>query len=133
MTDPVTGENVTGFFLYDMALDPRLSEYIGLLVIDWGLGYRSWTQRAENQDKPVIELRRKLEEERFPGYLRFICQLSEIPSLYPEWIDRLKEMRGIYLLTCPRTENNMLDQLQVKTVFMGAGCSISRWRRCRSF
>lgn len=102
--EPVSGKNIAGGKLYEMVRDDRLSKYAGLLVIDWGPGYRSWVQHAGRKDKPVVQLRRKIEEERFPGYLRLIRQLSEIPSLYPEWIDRLKEARGIYLLTCPRTK-----------------------------
>ena len=47
-----------GHVIFDLRLDTRLSQYIGLLVIEWGPGYRSWVQRAELRDKPVLEIRR---------------------------------------------------------------------------
>jgi hypothetical protein len=53
-TDRGTG----GHALFDIRPDTRLSQYIGLLVIEWGPGYRSWVQRAELKDKPVLEIRK---------------------------------------------------------------------------
>ncbi len=41
---------------YRLTLLPKLSEFIGKLVIDWGKG-RTFVQHADRQNKPVIELR----------------------------------------------------------------------------
>lgn len=80
-----------------------LSEYIGLIVIDWGEGARSWVQRADRRDKPVLELRRAFQEQPFPGYGCFFAQLSALEALPATWRTALSANRGIYLLTCPRT------------------------------
>ena len=39
--------------VYRLKLDERLGDLIGKLVIDWGLGMRSWIQRVDKQDKPM--------------------------------------------------------------------------------
>jgi GIY-YIG catalytic domain len=36
--------------------------------------------------------------------LKLIKSLSQISSLPRVWVERLKEAKGIYLLTCPRTK-----------------------------
>lgn len=45
--------------IYDTSLETRLSDFIGKLVIDWGLSNRAWIQRADNQNKQIVELRTK--------------------------------------------------------------------------
>jgi hypothetical protein len=42
--------------VYHLTLENHLKDMIGRLLIEWGPGDRSWIQRADNQDKPVIEL-----------------------------------------------------------------------------
>lgn len=42
--------------VYDLTLQEHLKEYIGKLIIDWGDCPRTWIQRADNQDKDVIEI-----------------------------------------------------------------------------
>jgi hypothetical protein len=90
--------------IYDTVLQEPLRELIGRLVIDWGPGDRSWVQRADNQDKVILELRTAFKEPEFPGFLQFIKPLSEIGRLPPTWAAALKAGRGVYLLTCPRTK-----------------------------
>lgn len=80
------------------------SEYEGKLIIDWGLGDRAWVQRADRQNKQIIEFRREYEEPNFPGFSEFTCKLSDIESLPSSWISILKSVKGIYILTCPRTK-----------------------------
>src|SRR5208282_5619472 len=53
--------------VFRLKLDERLGDLIGKLVIDWGLGMRSWIQRADRQDKPIVELRPEFKEPDFPG------------------------------------------------------------------
>lgn len=89
---------------YDLQLDQRLSDLQGKLFIAWGSGTRAWVQRAENQNKTVVELRPRFKEPEFPGFLNFIKPLSEIESLPATWIAVLKEAAGVYLLTCPKTK-----------------------------
>ena len=60
--DPVSLRDADALADYELyALTPldALREYAGRLVIDWGVGTRSWVQRAGNQDKRVVELRER--------------------------------------------------------------------------
>jgi hypothetical protein len=100
--DPLSGSDVSDHIHYEMISDPRLDEYIGKLVIDWGLGYRSWVQRGGRREKPVLELRPKFEEPHFPGPLRFKSELSQIDKLPTAWIEILRNLKGIYVIACPR-------------------------------
>ena len=90
--------------LYDVSNSDLLVEYSGKLVIEWGAGKLAWVQRADNRDKPVIELRREFKEPDFPGFLDLVTQLSTIKKLPKGWEIALKANRGIYLLTCPKTK-----------------------------
>jgi hypothetical protein len=92
------------FHTYELELDVRLSDLIGRLLIDWGLGDRAWIQRADQQNKRITELRTEFNEPDFPGFLNFIEQLSRLDKLPKGWITALESSRGIYLLTCPRTK-----------------------------
>src|SRR5437868_4040482 len=103
MFNSILGE--AGFALADvrlprLKLDPRLSDLIGLLVIDWGPGERAWVQRADTQDKRVVEIRATFKEPDFPGFLNFIKPLSDMGKLPQAWVAALRAAKGVYLLTC---------------------------------
>ena len=98
-----------------------LEEYIGRLVIDWGSGERCWIQRADKQPKSVIEIRPEFKESAFPGYMRFREPLSWIEKLPSDWIQALKNARGVYVLTCPRTREQYVGSAT------GAGGFWQRW------
>ena len=104
---------------YELRLDPLLSEYVGKLYIEWGEGYRAWVQRAEGQEKPIVELRRAVREPDFPGYLNFLRQLSEIENLPESWRTALAASKGVYLLTCPRTREQYVGSASGKDGFLG--------------
>jgi len=89
---------------YDLKLESDLSELIGRLIVDWGPGGRAWIQRADRQNKDIIELRKEFKEPEFPGFLNFIESLSKIEKLPKGWIVALSCTKGIYLLTCPKTK-----------------------------
>jgi hypothetical protein len=67
--------------VYELAERSELSELIAKLTIDWGGGFLPQVQRAETNDKQIIELRREFEEAQSPGYLSFMKHLSGIESL----------------------------------------------------
>lgn len=90
--------------VYDLRLDERLADLDGKLFIDWGKAALAWVQRADRQDKPIIELRPEFKEPEFPGFLNFMEPLSRVATLPKTWIEILKYARGVYLLTCPRTK-----------------------------
>jgi GIY-YIG catalytic domain len=90
--------------MYDLRLDQALSDMVGKLIIDWGPGDRAWIQRADQQNKPIIELRREFKEDDFPGFLTFIESLSKLDKIPKAWIATLQASKGVYLLTCPETK-----------------------------
>jgi hypothetical protein len=93
---------------YDLRLQEQLNEYIGLMFVEWGEGWRSWIQR--NTEKPIVELHRRFQEPRYPGHLAFVSALSELPSIPTAWIEALRSTKGIYLLTCPKTKEQYVGK-----------------------
>jgi GIY-YIG catalytic domain len=94
--------------VYDLQLDEGSVDLGGKLFIDWGSGTRAWVQRAENQNKQIVELRPEFKEPDFPGFLNFIKPLSEVAKLPKTWVAILRETRGVYLLTCPNTKEQYI-------------------------
>lgn len=121
--DPLAGRRFdwSEYEMYDLHLSQFLAEYIGRLVIDWGAGTRQWCQLSANQDKIITELRRQFIEPQFPGFDRFISQLSELEQLPSAWKAVLSSTRGIYLLTCPTTKEQYVGSAT------GAGGFLARW------
>jgi hypothetical protein len=89
--------------VYDLQLEDNLSDCIGRLIVDWGPGGRAWIQRADRQNKGIVELRREFKEPEFPGFLNFVEPLSKLEKLPRGWIVALSCTKGVYLLTCPKT------------------------------
>jgi len=112
--------------IFDVTLASELSELIGLLYVEWGLGLRSWVQLAERRDKPITELRRELKEPDFPGFAAFMAQLSEIENLPASWAVALTASRGIYLLTCPRTNEQYVGAAHGGEGFLGRWLGYAR-------
>lgn len=115
MVDPLSGE-VPGtakghrYDLYRCEPHAALADYASRLLVDWGLGTRSWVQRADSGAKPIVELTRELREESFPGFTRFVAGLSDLEAMPLGWKGALRSARGIYLLACPRTREHYVGQ-----------------------
>lgn len=120
-TDPLSGRDVTGLDRYEQEFVEATADHVGRVYIDWGSGTRSWAQRADRQDKLILELTRTFQEEAFPGYGRFIANLSAIEALPPGWLSALSAVRGVYLLTCPRTREQYVGSA------CGEGGLLARW------
>lgn len=101
--DPVITADRAGLHLYDIQHDERLSEYAGHLIVDWGKGFLAWAQRAHLHDKPVLEIKKEVKEEVFPGFTRFCCDINQIETIPLAWQEVLKHVRGVYLLVCKET------------------------------
>jgi hypothetical protein len=101
--DPVHAADTAGLHLYDIQRDERLAEYAGHLIIDWGKGFLAWVQRAHLQDKPILEMRKEIKEEVFPGFTRFCCDIGHLEAIPLSWQEVLKHVRGVYLLVCKET------------------------------
>lgn len=100
----------------------EFDDYRGRLVIDWGDGTRAWVQRADKQDKPIMEMRRVREEPKFPGFTLFRQSLAEIESVPVSWAEVLKNARGIYLLVHRDTGDQYVGSAY------GEGGFLSRWK-----
>ena len=119
LIDPISGESVEGSDLYDLTLKPALEDYRGRLSIIWGDGYRAWVQRAETNEKSILEIRRNENEPPFPGFLDFREQLSRLYSVPMAWREVLSSVCGIYLLTCPRTGKQYVGSAHGAAGFWG--------------
>jgi hypothetical protein len=89
--------------VYDLAPQEALREFSEKLVVDWGAGALAWIQKAKKQNKRILELRREFKEPDFPGFLHFLKPLSKLDSIPKGWQEVLKNAKGVYLLTCPKT------------------------------
>jgi hypothetical protein len=90
-------------WLYTLTPQESLRGLILRLTVVWGEGYRSWVQRADKQNKDILEIRRQFAEPRFPGYPLLREHIENIPTLYAEWRSVLMATRGVYLLVCNKT------------------------------
>jgi hypothetical protein len=105
--------------VYTLEIDERFQEYDGRLTIEWGKGERAWIQRAENQNKRIVEIRKEYQEPLFPGYIEFWGFLSTLNTLPKTWISVLKSAKGIYLLTCPNTKEQYVGSATGEQGFWG--------------
>lgn len=120
--DPFGSPVRAGSVAFEMRLREEFDDYRGRLVIDWGDGTRAWVQRADKQDKPILELRRVREEPKFPGFTLFRQTLAEIESVPVSWAEVLKNARGIYLLVHRDTGDQYVGSAY------GEGGFLSRWK-----
>jgi len=107
---------------YDLQLDQRFSDLQGKLFIEWGDGKLAWVQRASNQNKAVLELHSEFKEREFPGHLNFIEPLSKIKGLPAIWTAMLKQVGGVYLLTCPKTKEQYVGSASGAEGFWNRWC-----------
>lgn len=89
--------------VYQLEPVEALAPYEGLIVVDWGPGTRSWCQRADRQDKQILEIRRDVRDVEWPGYLDLIINQNEVAVLAPNWRSKLAAATGVYLLLCPES------------------------------
>ncbi|HVV81876.1 MAG TPA: GIY-YIG nuclease family protein [Kofleriaceae bacterium] len=113
--DPPTSKAVE-FYTRRLA---QFDDYCGRLVIDWGDGTRAWVQRADNQDKPIVELRRTKQPPPFPGVLRFQSSLDQIEGLPAGWVEVLTNARGVYLLVRRKTGEQYVGSAYGAAGFFG--------------
>jgi len=119
---PLASHEIVKYNYYRCVLTSHLASYIGRVVIDWGPGTRSWVQRADSSagfNKTVVEIRQQFKEPDFPGYQNFIHPLSAIPSIPHTWKTALSAVKGIYLLTCPKTKEQYVGKASGPDGFWG--------------
>lgn len=119
-TDPAPSPTSVFFDLERMA---ELDDYSGRVVVEWGGGERAWVQYAQRQDKQIVEVRRSVIEEPFPGFSGFRCRLSEVDGLPSAWQQVLRSARGVYLLV------EHVSGAQYVGAAAGVDGFIGRWRQ----
>ncbi len=119
LLDPISGKDVGGLHLYDLAMAQELAEYRGRLIVEWGDAYRAWVQLARNQDKAVIEIRRSVDEPPFPGFHDICDRLSGLATVPLSWREVLSSVGGVYLLTCPDTGKQYVGSARGAAGFWG--------------
>jgi hypothetical protein len=105
--------------VYEQTLIQDFADLGGKLFIDWGPGKRTWIQRADRQEKRIIELRAEFKEPDFRGFLNFIEPLSKLDTLPKGWVAALQTCGGVYLLTCPRTKEQYVGSASGEEGFWG--------------
>jgi hypothetical protein len=123
LLDPISGRDVGGFHFYDLVASPKLLQYRERLIIEWGLGYRSWVQWAHKRDKTIVEIHRAASEPPFPGFLDFCERLSNLTGVPASWRAALSAVDGIYLFTHPDTGKQYVGSAQ------GVGGFWGRWEQ----
>jgi hypothetical protein len=107
---------------FETRVVPALESYRGRIAIDWGPGERAWVQRADNQDKAIVEIRRVREDPRFPGYTTFQLPLDEVEGIPVSWSEALRNARGIYLLVHRQSGDQYVGSAYGQDGFFG------RWK-----
>lgn len=98
--DPLGDHSVAECHLYTLERQEVLSDLEGRLVIDWGPGALSWVQRADRQNKTIVELRRKAMDPPYPGHDLFKHQIRHLAEVPHDWRTTLTFVCGVYLLVC---------------------------------
>ncbi|MEE9433980.1 MAG: GIY-YIG nuclease family protein [Sphingorhabdus sp.] len=119
---PVSDTQEQDFDLYHCILTDHLADYIGRLYIEWGRGTRSWVQLATSeagQSKTIREIKTEFQEPVFPGYTQFMVSLNNVPKMPASWVAILRQAKGIYLLTCPKTKEQYVGKAVGQDGFFG--------------
>lgn len=106
--DRILKPNADGskYYWYDHKKTNHLLELNGRIFVNWDEVYRGRQSAlcSENYNFKVVKIRGASEREAFPGFHDFLWRIDEIDKMPEEWKDRLKNWRGVYLLTCTHNE-----------------------------
>ena len=83
---------------HEIKRSDKMQDYVEKLVIEWGPGKLAWRQHAKEQNKTILEVRPRLKEPPFPGYIDFLCCIKDIKNIWCSWQPWLEKSKGVYLL-----------------------------------
>lgn len=106
---------------FETRLRNEFDDYRGRMVIDWGDGERAWVQRADSQDKRIVEIRKQREDPAFPGFMAFRLALDQIETVPISWSEVLRNSRGVYLVVHRARGDQYVGSAS------GAGGFLGRW------
>ncbi|MEC9434547.1 MAG: GIY-YIG nuclease family protein [Pseudomonadota bacterium] len=86
--------------VFDLAWIDAFEPWEHRVLIDWGGSARSWSQWADRQRKPILELRATAADPPFPGFVDFLENVRDVPLLPQAWQAALASVGGVYLLAC---------------------------------
>ncbi len=97
-------------YFYKLEEFKFFKEYIQRLVINWGLGTRTYVQYNHKNDKEIIAIDRP-REFIFDGYEKLILSYNDIEiinndnkGLYKDWVDHLSAVNAVYLIVDTKTK-----------------------------
>lgn len=117
--DALHGHDVTGLCLYNLQPTPVLTNFRGRIVVDWGPGARAWVQRADRQDKPILEIKRSIVDPPFPGFDAFLHTVKGLDTVPLTWRTALSAVSGVYLLTSIKTGKHYVGSATGTAGFWG--------------
>jgi HNH endonuclease len=80
LIDPISQKNVEGHRFYDLSPESILAEYSGKLTVDWGRGYKAWVQRADKQNKRIIDPQRNENSTSLQSKVPVYADFGEAPN-----------------------------------------------------
>jgi hypothetical protein len=110
-----------------LSRDDRFVDLKDRLVIDWGIGTRSWVQNFKPTKKAVVEVLPAGYVKRFPGFLDFVLRYDELraivanPVANREWHRMLGSVAGVYLVL-----DTLTGRQYVGSAYGGGGI-MRRW------
>jgi hypothetical protein len=96
--DPFGSAPRDGEIAFETRRCDEFDDYRGRMIISWGDGERAWVQRADLQDKRILEIRQQRTDPAFPGFMSFRLALDQIETVPVSWSEVLRNARGVYLL-----------------------------------
>ena len=87
--------------IYKLNSCTELSEWSGRIFVDYpsGLPVHRLPQEIKN-GLPIIQVLKQEQSLEFPGFHNFIWATSKLNIIPTDWKNTLKNMKGVYLLTC---------------------------------
>jgi hypothetical protein len=88
-------------YKYELEKLDILSKYCGHLFVDFPKE-RAFCRCPENVEcgLPIMQLSKPSQTLEFPGFHNFIWSISKLNTMPDTWQNTLKNMKGVYLLTC---------------------------------
>jgi hypothetical protein len=99
-SDPLWKEpSDTRDVVHKLRLTKRMSEYSRRLVIKPWRDAINIVKRAAQCNPEICTIKDAPGQEQFPTYMKFRRRVCDLPNMFPDWQGRLKDAKGIYLLT----------------------------------
>lgn len=121
--------STVGMYRYSLEQDHRFDDLDGRLVLEWGLGTRSWVQHFKPNTKSIVEVLPRGYVREFPGFLDVLLRYDELvgiikhPASHRDWHRMLKSVAGVYLIVDTRTGSQYVGSAYGEDGLLG------RWKQ----